>query len=585
MNVTFFTIKCCVFVSLSLFYLVDASENAPTARVETAATPVAAATVPPVQQQAAPSGAPGAPPAVQQQPGAQVTTDVTNKKAVVAPSSAIQQQAQSAVAQPVVAARPLITLPVLSAQPVVQAPVIQQQPPQVAAQPAVATPPPATPIAAPQQLQAVPEVVQEAASLPTDSQPEQSPMQSSVETQAEVSQPSQIDAPSSNVNEAQKSAEPPIPAAPAEAAEQTAEVAQAPVVKKPEAIPAGEGIDTLEQEGGNWLLKRQALEKTIDVIEKIKDVFTKTLETRVDYLVKRNKIDRSFDTFANAIGFELGDLNQLLASLLKQLKAERVQEGDLSEEERAVLKAVEDKIKELKALKSTIKSITEMDASLDEVLMQLEKEITASNSYQTRAWKNFQTIKKVLSDEKAEELYLQTESLLKNMQEILKYLNGDLLQYFNGVIDTLKRNMSDTQEKIKTLETKGVNLQDEVKKIKKAEKLARKNKKQKSEDVQKKEQEKTAEVKVPQKEVKKEGWFDYIAVVWRYPLALVSSLWDYGISFFVTKKVTAKTSVEVMKVAEKRKVELATQSIDAKKKAVIKEESSEKNNAGVEKKK
>lgn len=276
--------------------------------------------------------------------------------------------------------------------------------------------------------------------------------------------------------------------------------------KKAEKAPVSfeeEGIDTYEQEGGNWLLKRQALEKTMDVIEKIKDVFTKILESRIDYLVKRNKVDRTFDSFSNSIGFELGDLNQLLKTLMAQLKAERKREGDLTEEERTVLAEVESKITELKQLKSTVNSITEMDASLDDAIMQLEKEITTSNSYQTRAWKNFQTIKTVLSDEKAEELYLQTESLLKNMQDILNYLKGDLLTYFNSVINSLKEDMTKAEEAIKNLESKGINLQDEVKKIHKAKKLARKKKSQKKEDEKKKVEEKEVPIKAPIKEVKK----------------------------------------------------------------------------------
>ena len=353
-----------------------------------------------------------------------------------------------------------------------------------------------------------------------------------------------------------------VPKPPAEVPEEKPKEETQP--KKPVQMPS-EGIDTLEQDGGNWLLKRQALEKTIDVIEKIKDVFTKILEIRVEYLVKRNKTDRSFDVFANTIGFELGDLNQLLTTLLNQLKAERIKEGDLSEEEREVMQEVESKITELKGLKSTLKSITDMDGSLDEVLMQLEKEITTSNSYQTRAWKNFQTIKKVLSDEKAEELYLQTESLLKNMQEILKYLNGDLMTYFDSLISTLKGNMTSTEQKLKDLETKGISLKDEVKKIKKAEKLARKNKRQKQEEAKKQAQEKTAQVQQPSKAAKKEGWFDYVALVWRYPISLVAGAYDYVMSFFVTKKPQVRP-IQPSAAVEKQKTEATKKEVMNKEK-------------------
>lgn len=328
--------------------------------------------------------------------------------------------------------------------------------------------------------------------------------------------------------------------------------------KKPEkqsTVFEEEGIDTFEQDGGNWLLKRQALEKTMDVIEKIKDVFTKILDSRIDYLIKRNKIDRTFDTFSNTIGFELGDLNQLLSAVSNDLKSQRAKEGDLPEEERTLLQEIENKITEVKSLRTTVKAIAEMDGSLDETIMQLEKEINTSNSYQTRAWRNFQTIKKVLSDEKAEELYLQTESLLKNMQDIEKYLKGELASYFNSVIDNLKQEMNKAENAIKELESKGINLKDEVKRIHKAEKLARKKKRQKIEDEKKQQEEKKAPEKISQPKEVKKGWIESLSVIWQYPLNLLTSAWDYITGLFGSKKITIIEPAERIKVQETAKVE------------------------------
>ncbi len=581
MIITRVTMHCCLLYCISLFYLVDAAQNIPQEPIQPSATTAAPAAETkviseqpaPVQQPVSPVATTGAP--MTQQPIVQTTSEGA-KGQVAIEQTAIQKPVASVQAAPQapVSAAPAAPTVAPAAQPAVTPPAVPVTQPAVAPQVNLSVQPVQQP------------AVQPAAVQPTAIQPmmTQPAAQTTIQekTEAPKSEAKEV---APTTEEAKKKVEQEIPAAPTVVPETKNEEVPVQVAKKQPVVPVGEGIDTLEQEGGNWLLKRQALEKTIDVIEKIKDVFTKTLEVRVDYLVKRNKTDRSFDTFANSIGFELGDLNQLLSTLVKQLKAERVQEGDLTEEERTLLQEVENKITELKSLKATLKSITEMDASLDEALMQLEKEITTSNSYQTRAWRNFQTIKKVLSDEKAEELYLQTESLLKNMQEILKYLNGDLLHYFDSVISTLKQNMSDTQEKIKALEAKGINLQEEVKKIKKAEKLARKGKKQKKEEAQKKEQEKVPELKTPQKEVKKEeSWFDYIAIVWRYPLSVVNSIWEYGMSFFVTKKVAPKIPVEVTKAAEKgkkasekEKVESAAkENIGAEKKAAKKVSEKEK---------
>lgn len=520
------TIKHCLLVGVSLVYLIDAAQNIPQEQVSDSV------------KSAVPQGTFGSP--LPQQPNQQPASMAIQQPQAPALAGGVQSGAMTATAP----LQPATTVPVAAPA---GAPVKTET-----VKPAVSTtqssvPVVSAPTVVPNQPVAQP--------LPSAPAPQKAVPQIKTEEKVAVTQSEVKESSAVTQSPAQE-----LPSAPALVPETKVDTTVQPS-KKQDVVAPGEGIDTLEQEGGNWLLKRQALEKTIDVIEKIKDVFTKILETRVDYLVKRNKTDRAFDTFANSIGFELGDLNQLLARLVKQLKSERVKDGDLTEEERAVLQEIEDKIAQLKSLKKTVNEITEMDASLDEALMQLEKEITTSNSYQTRAWRNFQTIKKVLSDEKAEELYLQTESLLKNMQEILKYLNGDLLNYFDSLISTLKKNMSDTQEKIQSLAAKGINLQDEVKKIKKAEKLARKSKQQKNSEEQKK-QEKSVEVKTPQKVIKKEeGWFDYIAVVWRYPLAIVGSIWDYGMSFFVTKKpvvrpvvVTGATEA-AKKASENKKIE------------------------------
>lgn len=175
--------------------------------------------------------------------------------------------------------------------------------------------------------------------------------------------------------------------------------------------------------------------------------------------------------------------------------------------------------------------------------------------------KNFQTIKTVLSDEKAEELYLQTESLLKNMQDILQYLKGDLLTYFNSVIASLKQDMSKVETSIADLQSKGINLQDEVKKIRKADKLARKKKLQKTEDESKKQDAEQKSAQAKKTVEAKKGWFDSIALIWQYPLNLLNNAWSYVVGFFVTKKV------EVVA----RKPEVQVKEDDAKSEAVVKE--------------
>ncbi len=242
--------------------------------------------------------------------------------------------------------------------------------------------------------------------------------------------------------------------------------------KKPE--PAPEGITTVDLEEGNWFLKRQALEKTMNVIEALNTLFTKILDLRMTFLVKRNKVDRDFDLFAKQTGFEIGDLSQMVANFIGQMDQERKKEGQLSEQERQFLRQMEQKLEELKKLQTDIASITDMDAAIDDVLMQVEKEIDQSHQHQMQGWRNFQSIKKVLNDEKAEELYLKTEGLLNNMKDIYSYIHGQLLAYFNTMIQNLQETMSSATSKLDALKSAGNDLKQTLDKFLKADDQAEK---------------------------------------------------------------------------------------------------------------
>jgi hypothetical protein len=224
-----------------------------------------------------------------------------------------------------------------------------------------------------------------------------------------------------------------------------------------------DGFDTVDiEEGGNWLLKRKALEDTIDVIEKIHKVFTQILESRMDFKIRQTQFENEFDLFIGAIGFDLGDLEKTLMVLLDQMEKERNQEGDLSEKEREVMQELATRKAELQDLQSSMKMLHESETKIDDVMMTIEQQINTANSYQNQAWLNFQTIKKVLSDEKAEELYYSTESLYKSLLDVQSYLKGSLAQYFNQQLESLKEHMNKVKESIKQLQEKGIDIKKEV---------------------------------------------------------------------------------------------------------------------------
>jgi hypothetical protein len=228
-----------------------------------------------------------------------------------------------------------------------------------------------------------------------------------------------------------------------------------------------DALDTIDvEDGGNWLIKRQAVEGMIDIIEEIDALFTKIIESRFEFLVQRNQANKEFDLFSQTIGFELGSLDQLLSSLFQHLAREEAEEGDLSEEERDLKRLLQEEKKELEQLQDAVQKILARDGKIDEAVMSIEQQINVSRSYQNQAWRNFQAVKMVWSEEKAQELYHKTEGLLNNLRSIYQtWLKGDLQRYVTDLIQSSRADMQKIKDKIQALKEKGVDLKEQAVRI------------------------------------------------------------------------------------------------------------------------
>lgn len=241
---------------------------------------------------------------------------------------------------------------------------------------------------------------------------------------------------------------------------------EAPVQQEPEQ-PLEDALDTIDvEDGGNWLIKRQAVEGMIDIIEQIDTLFTKIIESRFEFLVQRNQANKEFDLFAQTIGFDLGSLDQLLSTLFDHLAKERTQEGDLSEDERELQQSMQEQKKELETIQDAAQKIMARDAKIDESVMSIEQQINVARSYQNQAWRNFQAVKMVWSEEKAQELYQKTEALLNNLRQIYQtWLKGDLQRYVTELIQSSRADMQKIKDKMQTLKDKGIDLKEQAARV------------------------------------------------------------------------------------------------------------------------
>lgn len=278
-------------------------------------------------------------------------------------------------------------------------------------------------------------------------------------------------------------------------------------------------IDTIDlDEGGNWLLKRKALEDTAEAIEKINGSFVKIIDVSTQYKMSRNKVDSELDVLIARLGFGLGDLDQALSNLLEDLEKERQEEGDLSADERDILYKVNEKKQEVQQLRESLQSLFGLEQNLDTVLNTVDTQVKTANNYQVQAWKNFQEIKQVLSDEKAEDLYYRSEGLYQSVEDILSYLDQKLMDYFNEQVSNLRAQMNDVKSRVESLERGGLDLKTKFKRV----------------------EEQEAEEKKEEKEVAKpkgkKGWWQTTKNIAWAPFDYLYRGWQYLTSFFVPAK-------------------------------------------------
>jgi len=307
-----------------------------------------------------------------------------------------------------------------------------------------------------------------------------------------------------------------------------------PVVEKPVEVPAkkeeGEkepkekpeeekviGFDTvgIEEPEGNWLLKRVWWEKAQKKYEKIKNLVTKIMESRMPFFAKRNDIDRNvFDPFYSEVGLNQGQLEEVVSDLIDKAEEERKEEHGLSPKEKDFLATLVSEKKTLEQMKLDVGAIRKLDVAVDDDLSKLMEQINISRKYEQQAWQLFKEIAKVLNHKKARELYYKMDTFWKNVQKIDSYISGAFSNHFNSIV----QNASDQVNRLKTaadaFKSKGVDLKKQFEKI------------QEEEESFEKETPEMKEKEAEAMEEKEVGWFasiwNTITWPWRKIWSLVS---------------------------------------------------------------
>jgi hypothetical protein len=249
-----------------------------------------------------------------------------------------------------------------------------------------------------------------------------------------------------------------------------------------------QAVDTLNaKSGGNWLLKRVWWEKTEDVYEQIKEVFNHVMDTRMQFISERNKLDRELDIFYGEMGIEQGPLHDVLSHAQDLMDKDKKEQGYLNKKEQAFVKKLSGKDRELEQLKLDVKAIQELDNKIDEALDTLFKQIDVCNQYEQKAWDNFKEIARELNDQEARKLYYDTEGLYKDIQKVQSYISGTFASYFKQTIQSAHEHTTKISSQMNSLKGEGVDLVKEAEVLEKDDELPSKKieAKTKSKPVQK----------------------------------------------------------------------------------------------------
>ncbi|MBD3272960.1 hypothetical protein GF385_01255 [Candidatus Dependentiae bacterium] len=268
-------------------------------------------------------------------------------------------------------------------------------------------------------------------------------------------------------------------------------------------LPKAETVDLSEEKigvRGNWVKKREWLKDSYKINEEIQNIVLETEKIRDPFQDKFLKIDSELDSFYKNEGFRQGSVKFLFNSINKFLdkkkkeREKKLTKGVTSEEEikiNLLLKDTKILKKEVEQLRLDIKSIDQLDKSLNDRLKKLDEYIKISLDESIKARDMVDEIWYIVDDLKARNIYYQLKGdILQKVKAIKKFLEGTFSSDFDNTLNTVREQIEKVSKEIKELEEKGLIIQnrserleqlklkdlEEKKRVKEEEKLKEKDK-------------------------------------------------------------------------------------------------------------
>lgn len=314
--------------------------------------------------------------------------------------------------------------------------------------------------------------------------------------------------------------------------------------QKPQAAPAGvlswqvdelqdADVTTVNEERGNWFFKAKILKEARRVYEKIRVKLAKIEPAESKYSAERNIVDEKLNSFYQEYGFKSGEISSKLALFASDIKKLEDSEGTLDPEERAALADLKKKQGALEELKVALTELQKLDVSLNKALVTLGAQITKANEYDEQAWKDYEKIELVLSDEVAEGQLRNIENALENVSAIERYLDSEYKAFFEKSVAAIDEHTAKIKQQVEQLKEQGIAFGEKITDLLAKEEAAKQ----------------AAAEKTCKKEVSEQnsGWFDqlfgYVIGAWDAVKRVAMGIYDSIAGLFSATKSTEPAQV------------------------------------------
>lgn len=231
------------------------------------------------------------------------------------------------------------------------------------------------------------------------------------------------------------------------------------------------GLNTVDvNEEGNWLLKKLWWQEGLEAYTEIQKTNNNLSGIQLDYLTLKSNSERELDSSWIKLGFDdehLVDNFDMIIDKLNLEANEKKPEVDNKDENKA-----DNLLKTATGLKDDLSKIAQYQFKLDDVIEDVVNHLKKCRSYETQSWDYLQQIAKTLDDNKARLLYLEIEANLKNIKNLVNYLNVDLRKYASDLINEQHDSLDKIKNALEELKNNGIEISKDIKKVDEEEKIA-----------------------------------------------------------------------------------------------------------------